>query len=254
MIRKISWVLLLALGLNAGSSLAAQTIGAVPGSVRAEFGISSVWYAKYVDADGIPVLGSAQVSDAALLKARANAIVLMRTAPRSVAATLRSQRNRIVILGLSETVRDIPEYAAAFPSSDADAGYWGGFGATKSLPITSGTEDNLLRNRNLENVFIHEFGHTIAELGLAVSDPEFQSQLQSHSTGHAKRACGTAPMRHPARRKYWAEGVQSYFDVNREGPSGGDGVHNGVNTRSELEGYDRALFNLLNRVYGAVRL
>lgn len=233
---------------------AAQAIGPVPEAVRAEFGIVSPWYVKYVDADGIPVLGSADVSDAALLKARANAVVLMRTLPVSVTATLRGQHNRIVILGLSETVRDIPEYAAAFPGSERDAGYWGGFGATRDLPITAGTEANVLGNQNLENVFVHEFGHTVAELGLGAIDPEFQPQLDAAFARARRLGLWVRTYAGSGVTEYWAEGVQSYFDVNRRGPAGGDGVHNDVDMRFKLDTYDRALFDLLRRVYGDTRL
>ena len=46
-------------------------------------------------------------------------------------------------------------------------------------------------------------------------------------------------------REYWAEGVQAYFECDQEGPVGGNGVHNDVNTRIELESYDKELYDLL---------
>lgn len=233
----------------------AQIVGPLPDAVRVEFGIISGWYVKYLDADGIPVVGSAHVSDRALRKARANALTLLRTMPVSVTATLRAQRNRIVIVGLSETVRDIPEYAAAFPDTSRDAGYWGGFGATRSLPITSGTEANLLqRDDSRENVFVHELGHTIAELGLVVTDSGFAAELTA-AFAHA-RASGLWARTYAgsSEGEYWAEGIQSYFAVNREGPRGGDGVHNHANTRDELEDHDLRLFQLIERIYRGANL
>jgi len=47
----------------------------------------------------------------------------------------------------------------------------------------------------------------------------------------------------------WVEGVQSYFDTNLEA-SPLDGVHNHVNTRTELKVYDRSPHDLVQSVFG----
>lgn len=194
------------------------------------------------------MLGSQRVSDTALLKARANILTLIPDRPAGVAAALRAQRVRVVILARGESVRAIPEYAAAFPDRSRDAAYWGGFGATPTLPIVAGTEENLLGNRNAENVFVHEFAHTVAEMALA-ADPGF-ARAWAAAWEHAQKAglwANTYAGRH--KHEYWAEGVQSYFGVNREGPADGDGVHNQVNTRAELREHDPRLFALIDAVY-----
>jgi hypothetical protein len=225
-------------------------VGPVPETVRADYAIDSDWYAKYVEADGIPIIGSSLVSDRALLRARNQTLRLLQNLPPQVTATLRAQRNRIVILGVDETVRDIPEFAAAFPDPSVDRGYWGGFGATALLPITAGTEANILAGFNNENVFVHELAHTIAERGLALIDPNFQSEL-ADAFAHA-RATGRWHRTYAGSSiiEYWAEGTQSYFNVNREGPLDGDGLHNDINSRTELELYDPLLFAMLSRTFG----
>ncbi|MEZ5430677.1 MAG: hypothetical protein R3F31_05750 [Verrucomicrobiales bacterium] len=48
------------------------------------------------------------------------------------------------------------------------------------------------------------------------------------------------------KEEYWAEGVQSWFDGNREN----DFEHNQVNTREELKSYDPALAKLLREIFG----
>ncbi|KTE24652.1 MULTISPECIES: hypothetical protein [unclassified Sphingopyxis] len=220
----------------------------MPAALHADYGIARSFYAKYVDAGGIPVLGSQRVSDAALRKARANILTLIPDRPAGVVAALRAQRVRVVILARGESVRAIPEYAAAFPRRARDAAYWGGFGATPALPIVAGTEENLLDGRNEENVFVHEFAHTVAEMALA-ADPGF-ARAWAAAWEHARGAglwANTYAGGH--RNEYWAEGVQSYFGTNREGPGGGDGVHNHANTRDELREYDPRLFALIDAVY-----
>ena len=46
--------------------------------------------------------------------------------------------------------------------------------------------------------------------------------------------------------EYWAEGVQSWFDLND--PPGL--VHNEINKRAELEEYDPALASLIQEAFG----
>ena len=46
--------------------------------------------------------------------------------------------------------------------------------------------------------------------------------------------------------EYWAEGVQSWFDTNRQN----DSSHNHVDTRDELKSYDPALAKLVEEVFG----
>ena len=46
--------------------------------------------------------------------------------------------------------------------------------------------------------------------------------------------------------EYWAEGVQSWFDTNRQN----DSSHNHVDTRAELKSYDPALAKLIEEVFG----
>lgn len=244
----------LALSVATPSAALTHEISTVPAHIRTEFGITSPWYEKYVDAGGIPVMGSANVSDKALVKARANVLSLLGPAPSALVAELRRQKCRVVIIGLDETVRNIPEYAAAFHDKNMDARFWGGFGATEFLPITSGTERNILENHNGENVFVHEFAHTIGQMGFPNIDRAFATELNSAWTSASNRKLWANTYAGSDIKEYWAEGLQSYFDVNREGPPDGDGVHNYNNTRIELEEHDPALYRLIRRIYGDARL
>lgn len=47
----------------------------------------------------------------------------------------------------------------------------------------------------------------------------------------------------------WAEAVQSYYNVNRQGPQGGDGVHNNVWSRNLLEAYHLELHDVIEQVF-----
>jgi hypothetical protein len=235
------------------TSATAQTVGAVPATIKTKYAITSPWYAKYVDAGGIAVLGSAAVSDAALLKARNNVLTLLATLPKSSTATLDSKKVRVVILATTEKVSAIPEYNAMFGSA-RDATYWAGFGPTTALPICAGTESNLLGTSDGENIFVHEFAHGIAEIALPAIDSKFQSELNSAFAAAKTKSLWANTYAITDIKEYWAEATQSYFNVNREGTAAGDGIHNAINTRTELKTYDVALYTLINRIYGGANL
>ena len=161
---------------------------------------------------------------------------------------------RVAVIGASEVTTDIPEYrplGRLYPEKEYDK-RTRGLGATAAVPVTSGAEENLLcystdRYRG-ENIFVHEFSHSIKRLGLDVIDPGFRARVQE-AYDHARLNGLWTPTYSMANaEEYWAEGVQSYFDANRfaDPPNG---IHNAVNTRAKLESYDPALFALIDRAF-----
>ncbi len=220
----------------------------VPKSVVDRYGLNTNWYGKYIDAWGVPVLGSRKLEDATLLRARAQLGTLLWTYPWWPVPELIRRKVRVVIAARGELMSCIPEINSRF-GTDLDVRYWGGMGATDSLPLSVGTEANLMDNTNDENVFVHEFGHTLMDMALAHIDTKFSPELQS--AWDAAMAAGRWSNTYAGSsiKEYWAEGTQSYFDVNRVGLAGGDGIHNDIGTRAKLKEYDSPLFTLLDRVF-----
>jgi peptidyl-prolyl cis-trans isomerase A (cyclophilin A) len=97
-----------------------------------------------------------------------------------------------------------------------------------------------------ENILIHEFAHAIHATGLDRVDPTFETRLREAFRKAKDRGMwrGTYAITSPA--EYWAEGVQSWFDDNREN----DALHNRVNTRAELQQYDPQLAALCAEIFG----
>lgn len=246
--RRLALVPVLAVLLAASAAPAPGLVSPVPGAVADRYRLDTGWYAKYTDAWGVPVLGSSRVDDATLLRAREQLGVLLRTAPCRPVPALNAQNNRVVLVARGEKMSSIPEVSAAFGTS-LDARYWGGFGATPLLPITAGTEANLMDNFGAENVFIHEFAHTVMDMALSRLDPDFMPELQAAYRSARANALWANTYAITNLKEYWAEGVQTYFDANVEGPVNGDGVHNDINTRDELRTYDPLLYRLIHRIY-----
>lgn len=215
------------------------------------------FYAKYCVADGIAVVASADVPDAALQRARALVAALLAPVDDAAVAAIHAARVRVGVIGVDQVTTDLPEHADlndAFPLPDGD---WDtrtrGVAATLARPLTSAAEENL---RCLpgdvyagESILVHEFAHTVHELGVAVVDATFQDRLDAAYAAAlgAGRWAGTYAATNAT--EYWAEGVQSYFDVNGFADPA-DGVHNAVADRAALAGYDPPLFGLVDEVFG----
>ena len=219
----------------------------VPPEARAAFRLSP-FYAKFVDAGGIPIVASEKVSDYALLEARFLVLQLIGHRPDLLAAIAKN-RVRLAVMAPSELTTDIPEHSDLTPKDHWDRRARG-LGATEARPAVSCGEENLLGYAgdpySTENILIHEFGHVIHQRGLNAVDPTFERRL--NAAYDAARRAGLWRNTYAGSNvaEYWAEGVQSWFDTNREN----DSEHNHVNTRGELQTYDQALAALLREAFG----
>jgi cyclophilin family peptidyl-prolyl cis-trans isomerase len=223
------------------------SIGPVSDELRTEFELSP-FYAKGLKVGQLPIVGSAEVSDAALLEA-AWIVDKMLGDRRDILDSMAAQSVRLVVMAWNEFTTDVPEHAQLEP-----AVYWDrrarGLGATPDAPAVSCAEENLLAFAGdpyeQENILIHEFAHAIHAMGLNRVDPTFETRL-TEAYAKAKNLGmwrGTYAITTPA--EYWAEAVQSWFDDNREN----DALHNRVNTRDELKEYDPDLAALCAEVFG----
>ncbi|MBU8861825.1 MULTISPECIES: hypothetical protein [unclassified Micromonospora] len=237
----------------AGASPAlAGPVGPIPPSLVTRYGLDTRWYGKYVDAWGLPVFGPRHVQDATLVRMRDQLQTLLWTYPYWPVPELGRRNVRLVVVARGEHMSSIPEVYQRFGET-LDARYWAGFGATDSFPLSVCTESNVLDNQGRENVFVHEFGHTLHLMALQHIDPALSAELAGAWSSARARGLWRNTYAAANIQEYFAEGVQSYFGVNYPGPAGGDGVHNDISTRTALQAYDRALFGLFDRIYrGAV--
>lgn len=206
------------------------------------------FYQKYLSANGFPIVSSEKVSDYAHHEVAWLIDRMLGERPDLLRA-ITASGVRLAIMAPDEYTTMIPEHRHLTPPD-----YWDkrarGLGSTPTAPAVSCGEENLLDYPGdpyaSENIFIHEFAHTIHQQGLAAVDPAFQGRLEA-VFGRAKlkglwkgKYAGTNPS------EYWAEAVQSWFDCNREN----DNDHNHVNTREELKAYDPELAALVESTFG----
>lgn len=209
-------------------------------------------YTKYVSAQGYPIIASARVDDFALKEAAYLVDMLLAKRPDVRAAMIKSG-SRLIVMAHDEYTTDVPEHAHLRPKD-----WWNararGLGGSQTDPVCSCGEENLLGFEgdpySTENILIHEFAHNIHLRGMVNVDPTFDDRVKK--AYDAAMAAGLWKGKYAAtnHHEYFAEGVQSWFDNNREN----DHDHNHVNTRKELQAYDEGLAKLCEEVFGDTEL
>lgn len=220
----------------------------VVGPPPEELGLPA-FYQKHASANGYPVVASARVDDRALKEAAWLVNMMLAKRPDVREAMIRGG-SRLVVMAHDEWTTDVPEHAHLKPKE-----FWDrrarGLGGSEHDPVCSCAEENLLAFEgdpySEECIMIHEFAHSIHLRGLREVDPTFDRRLgEAYQAALAK---GLWKNTYAAKNQaeYWAEGVQCWFDDNREN----DNDHNHVDTRKELRDYDPALAALCEEVFGS---
>jgi hypothetical protein len=210
------------------------------------------FYKKYVSAEGYPIVSSEKVNDYALKEA-AYIVNLMLVKRPDVRAAMIKSGSRLCVIGYNEYTTDLPGWENMKPKDFWDARARG-MGGSQTDPLCSCAEENMLAFRGdpyeKENILIHEFAHNIHLRGMVNVDATIDDRVKK--TYDAAMAAGLWKGKYASvnHHEYFAEGVQSWFDNNREN----DHDHNHVNTRAELLEYDPGLAALCREVFGDTEL
>lgn len=222
-------------------------LGPPPAELVRALGLSTV-YARWLDVETLPVLGTAKTSDFALREAAYLVRKMIGHRP-DVLRAMAAARVRLVVMAPTELTTDVPEHADLVPRD-----YWDrrarGLGATDARPAVSCAEENLLSldgdPYSTESILVHEFSHAIHEMGLRSLDPTFDGRLAQAFAAAREKGLWSGTYASTNEREYWAEGAQSWFDTNRAN----DAEHGPIDTREKLVAYDPALAALLREVFG----
>jgi hypothetical protein len=231
---------------------------ACPGTPALPSGLGlDAFYTQYCVAGGVAIVASDEVPDAALQRAQVLVAALLAPVRDDAVAAIHAARVRVGVIGVEQRTTDLPEHAdlnEAFPEGADWNDRTRGVAATSARPLTSAAEENL---RCLpgdryagESILVHEFAHTVHEQGVATVDATFQGRLDAAYVAAMDADRWTDTYAATNAIEYWAEGVQSYFDVNGFADPA-DGVHNGVATRADLQVYDPALYALVDEVFAS---
>lgn len=217
------------------------------------------FYKKYLLVNGIPLISSWRVPDSCYYAAEITVKGMTEALPANVMKSLTDHCVRIGIMARYEGTTDIPEHAELAKDTSMN---WDlrarGLGGDLQMPFSTCAEENILAYQidkyHAEDILIHEFAHTIHNVGISPVNPDFNKELQACldaavAAGKWKNVYAATNI-----EEYFAEGVQDWFNVNAEIKNqAGDGKHNRVNTREELEHYDPGLYKLLARYFKPIK-
>lgn len=216
-------------------------------------------YTQRLDAGGFPIVASAKVNRYALEEAR-YLVNQMLGDQNELRQAIIASGARLCILAWNEYTTDLPEWSwlAHLERDDFDGvsakNYYDrrarGMGGSLTDPFCSCGEENLLGYKgdpySTENILVHEFAHCVHLRGMSNLDPTFDDRVKEayqHAMRHGLWSGKYASVNH---HEYFAEGVQSWFNTNRQN----DHDHNHVDTREELKSYDPGLASLIKEVFG----
>ncbi len=215
------------------------------------------FYSKYMNVNGIHVVSSWRVPDSCFHAAFVTVNALTGMLPPEVLASMTERDTRIGIMARYEGTTDIPEHAylAADTTLNWDVRARG-LGGTPELPLTTCAEENILAYQidkyHAEDILIHEFAHTIHDVGISPVYAGFNERLQQALDAAIEKGRWFNTYAATNIWEYWAEGVQNWFNVNAEVEhQQGDGKHNRVNTREEMRRYDPALYEIIAEFFPA---
>ena len=180
-----------------------------------------------------------------------------------------------------ELTTHIPEHRFLDPN------FWNerarGLGGTLHLPLTTGAEENVLclpsdRYKD-QDILLHEFAHGVNLVSAESVDRGFKARMQNAYSSALRRGLWARTYAATNPVEYFAIGTQAFFDQGpvpsygqcrtdsnlcpsspgdqfnfehlkgSNGPPGGNGVHNNINTRAELRTYDPTLYQILSEVF-----
>lgn len=216
-------------------------------------------YTQQASAEGFLVVASKRVNPYALKEAVYIVNQMLAKRPDVRAAMIKSGA-RLSIMAHDEFTTDLPEWS--WLADEPVRGFEGistrdyrdararGMGGSETDPYCSCAEENLLGYEgdpySTENILIHELAHNIHLRGMNNVDPTFDKRVREAWTTAMKEGLWKGKYASVNHHEYFAEGVQSWFDDNREN----DHDHNHVNTRAELLEYDPRLAALCREVFG----
>ncbi|MBI1371859.1 MAG: hypothetical protein GC159_03745 [Phycisphaera sp.] len=222
------------------------------------------FYTQVIHAKGFPIVASANVNPFALKEAEYILEKMLGSRPDVREAMIKSGA-RLCIVAHNELTTDLPEWAHLAQGWPPDKNmrtisaktYWDvrgrGMGGSQTDPYCICAEENILGfpgdPYEKECILIHEFAHSIHLRGMVNVDPTFDDRLKE--TYDKAMAAGLWKGKYASvnHHEYFAEGVQSWFDDNREN----DHDHNWVNTRVELIEYDPGLAAMCKEVFGETK-
>lgn len=203
---------------------------------------AKAFYRKYINVNGMPVVASKEVADAALQRTHTIVTSMLKGRP-DVTQALVKNGMYLIIIGKDQVYTDMPEYR-----NNPDPAYMNErVRGTGGKPTSFGEENLLclpLDRYDDESIGVHEFLHTI-DSTLASIDKTWAQRRNAVYRAALEKGLwrDTYAASNPA--EYWAEVAQCYFDSNRVN----NWNHGPVGTREQLRIYDPEAYELCRSTF-----
>jgi hypothetical protein len=218
-------------------------------------GTDEDFYRMTCEQSGITIAAADSITPDAL-EAAADRISALLAARPDLAAAVAASIDQVAIIGRDQRITALPEFEELYsthPGTD-----WNRLGrsfpGTEEIPVAAGAEENLLclesDRYEGEDMFVRDFGWTIRRFGIASVDPSLDRSIEDSYIRAIAADLWRNTVAEVNSDQYWAEGVQSFFDVNNEEKDEKDQIHNQIDTRDELRTYDPLLYELLVETFG----
>lgn len=197
--------------------------------------------------------------DQAAIDGQADRVFNMLVSRQDLLAALQESGIEGRVIPSGSQITSVPDYADLYddyPGTD-----WNRLGrsfpGTEFLPVFSGAEENLLCSSEDryegEDIFVRTFALTIRRFALDTVDEGTSAAINQAYSRAIAAGLWKNTLAEINDDEYWMEGVQSYFDANREDTAEDrepNSSHNAVDTRDELAEYDSALWAIAKSVFG----
>ena len=217
-----------------------------------------LYYRKYLDGGGIPLVASRFVNDEAMVQAAYIMERMTSRTPQAIAKII-DKHVRIGIVGRHENITDMPEcrdWNTRWPGTNWDT-RGRGYGATDDFPIMTCGEENIIKITEYkemypeESIMVHEFAHVVY-YGLRHAPGEtFYEDIENAyknalDKGLWRTVSGEATYSLENSDEYFAEGVQAWFNTCRMIVNI-DGKNTKLKYSEQLQKHDPVLYELISR-------
>jgi len=218
----------------------------IPQNVRSFYGIR-YHYTKYTTAYGVPIMSSHYVKDTALQRACYTVRFMLADHAR-IRDHMYKNKGRVSVITISEHVTTLPEYRHLRGWTHRAAG------GTMGIPVTVGAEENILCDprdpfSREQDILLHEFAHGVQLIAAATAIPDWQSRLQRSYLHARSQGLWSNTYANTNNIEYFAETTMAYFNQQRAGRRGGDGIQNDINTRDKLYRHDPTVYKLIEEIF-----
>ncbi|MCW5712183.1 hypothetical protein WMC41_06925 [Shinella yambaruensis] len=207
------------------------------------------FHTKAFEWKGIYILANDAIPDEAVYRAAEIIFNSIAGAGKYVSAIV-DAGGRFAIIPEGTKITELPDYSDLGASWDI----YRGLGAVPGRPTSSSGEENLLNYPTdpyggSESIALHEWAHAIDNLGVSTVDKGLMESFSAAYENAKRTGLWKNTYADDTLDEYFAELSQAYFNDNPE-REGADGIHNEINTRTELAKYDPKAYAILKKIYG----